>query len=148
MSERVQLAQKALIAHEGAVLFVQKSTGDPYHPHKWELPGGRLEAGESLNDHLCREIAEEVGLVISPGRPVAIWDWILDREDDPVRVVAIARLCRLKGTTSANLEGNVEGDYLATAEWVEFDRVPDLDLIENAREPVLSALWAIFGADG
>ncbi|XP_077118258.1 8-oxo-dGDP phosphatase NUDT18 [Ranitomeya variabilis] len=33
---------------------------------KWYLPAGRLERGESLVDGLCREVAEETGLLCQP----------------------------------------------------------------------------------
>lgn len=33
----------------------------------WELPGGKVEAGESWQDALHREIAEEIGVVIELG---------------------------------------------------------------------------------
>ena len=32
---------------------------------KWEFPGGKPEAGESLNDAIVREIKEELGVSIS-----------------------------------------------------------------------------------
>jgi 8-oxo-dGTP diphosphatase len=32
----------------------------------WHLPGGRLDVGESSVEGLCREIREEVGLVMNP----------------------------------------------------------------------------------
>lgn len=36
---------------------------DPKHPGSWGLPGGRMEAGESLRDAMFRECREELGFV-------------------------------------------------------------------------------------
>ena len=36
---------------------------DPKHPGSWGLPGGRVEAGESLRDAMFRECTEELGFV-------------------------------------------------------------------------------------
>ena len=34
---------------------------DPRHPHNWGLPGGKVEAGETLFDSISRECTEELG---------------------------------------------------------------------------------------
>jgi len=91
-------AQKAFIVHDGRLLLVRKSATDPLHPDLWEVPGGRLDvAGDrDLDDHIRREVREEVGLTIDPGPPFHVWDWwIPDRDGSgQVRVVAVARTCR------------------------------------------------------
>lgn len=52
----------------GRLLVIQRG----HDPHRglWSLPGGRIEAGESPEQAVVREVREETGLVVSPGRPV------------------------------------------------------------------------------
>ena len=94
MSEMyVQFAQKAVIEWQGRLLLIRKGQDDPHQPGRWELPGGRLQHGESLDDALVREVREEVGLDVSPGRPLALWSWRLSNEQDAPTVIAVDRLC-------------------------------------------------------
>jgi 8-oxo-dGTP diphosphatase len=56
----------ALIDGEGRVLMQQRRHAAE-HGGLWEFPGGKVEAGESLEESLCREIAEELGLNLATG---------------------------------------------------------------------------------
>ena len=53
----------AIIEQADKVLCAQRSE-QMNHPLKWEFPGGKQEAGETLETCLVREIQEELGLVI------------------------------------------------------------------------------------
>jgi 8-oxo-dGTP diphosphatase len=57
--------------HSGSAVLAVKPNYRPW----WNLPGGIMEAGEP--PHLCciREVAEELGLKISPGRLLVV-DWV------------------------------------------------------------------------
>ena len=39
----------------------------------WELPGGKIETGESAIEAVIREVAEEVGLDVEPIGPAQPW---------------------------------------------------------------------------
>ncbi|HXE98113.1 MAG TPA: (deoxy)nucleoside triphosphate pyrophosphohydrolase [Dongiaceae bacterium] len=56
----------AIIEQEGAVLAAQRSATMSL-PLKWEFPGGKIEAGESPEECLSRELREELGICIRIG---------------------------------------------------------------------------------
>lgn len=45
----------------------------------WELPGGRIDEGETVEDGVCREITEETSLNVTVDEPVYSLTW---RNDD------------------------------------------------------------------
>ena len=54
----------AIIFHQGKVLAAKRSKTMDL-PGKWEFPGGKIEAGESPEACLIREIQEELAVKIS-----------------------------------------------------------------------------------
>ncbi|MGP4029039.1 NUDIX domain-containing protein [Actinomadura sp. 3N407] len=146
---RLEFAQKAFIVSGGRLLLVRKSASDPFHPGRWEVPGGRLEvAGDlDLDDHIRREVWEEVGLKIDPGPPFHLWQWFMPDRAAParggrkqggqIRVVAAARRCR-PVTVDTSLENQDASDHLDGCAWVPLDEIPGYDLIPSLR-PVMRA---------
>ena len=78
MAKPLRLVVAALILRErpgdGAagmeVLICQRKADQPMSL-KWEFPGGKIEAGESSEDALARELDEELGIKAVIGRRVA-----------------------------------------------------------------------------
>jgi 8-oxo-dGTP pyrophosphatase MutT (NUDIX family) len=52
---------------------------EPTYKPEWELPGGVVEADESPRDAAAREITEELGLTVAPGRLLVV-DWVPPRD--------------------------------------------------------------------
>jgi len=140
--KKIAFAQKAFIVHDNKLLLVRKSEDDPLHPGKWEVPGGRLEFGETLDDHIRREVMEEVGLEIEPLCPFAMWTWIMSRNDDEIQVIAVGRRCRAI-TTKCSEQNRVADDFLSEIKWIELDQIYKYELIPDLKpameEFVLSA---------
>ncbi|MDO8647994.1 MAG: NUDIX domain-containing protein [Candidatus Diapherotrites archaeon] len=71
--DNFRVAVKALILDdENNLLLVRRSHDDKVAAGLWEIPGGRLELGESPFDGLKREVMEETGIPIDIGAPVNV----------------------------------------------------------------------------
>lgn len=55
----------ALVSHGRRVLLVQRPARGPL-PGLWEFPGGKIEAGETPEAAVRRELHEEAGLAVGP----------------------------------------------------------------------------------
>jgi 8-oxo-dGTP diphosphatase len=58
----------AIAIRDGALLLIRR--GHAPSRGRWSLPGGRIEPGETAQDALVREMAEETGLVVEVGELV------------------------------------------------------------------------------
>lgn len=56
----------AIVHQNGRILAAQRGYGD--NKDGWEFPGGKLEAGESPEAALVRELQEELAITIVPER--------------------------------------------------------------------------------
>jgi 8-oxo-dGTP diphosphatase len=65
----VDVAVGVLIRPDGDFLLTSRPAGKVYEGY-WEFPGGKLEAGETVEQALQRELHEELGITIGPA---ALW---------------------------------------------------------------------------
>lgn len=56
-----------IINGKGQVLLQKRSANKKFDPNKWALCAGHVDAGESLDDAMKREIKEEIGINIVNG---------------------------------------------------------------------------------
>lgn len=72
MTERkiIDVAAGLILRGDGALLLGQRPEDKPW-PGWWELPGGKLEPGETVLQALARELHEEIGI-----RVTQAWPWV------------------------------------------------------------------------
>ena len=79
----VDVAVGVLINPQGEFLLTSRPEGKVYAGY-WEFPGGKLEAGESVEAALRRELHEEIGIEIGAVQPWKIE--LVDYEHARVRL--------------------------------------------------------------
>lgn len=65
----LEIAVGVLLADDGRVLIARRRPGTP-GAGKWEFPGGKREADESMAAALARELAEELAITVVASRPL------------------------------------------------------------------------------
>jgi len=50
---------------QGRILLLKRSDDDTINPGKWDLPGGKIDEGETFDQALVREVSEEAGLAVT-----------------------------------------------------------------------------------
>ena len=73
----VDVAVGVLIDRDGRFLLTSRPEGKVYAGY-WEFPGGKLEAGETVEQALRRELHEELGITIGDAQP-----WQIELVDYP-----------------------------------------------------------------
>lgn len=88
--EKKFVANKAVMVKDGKILLLRDAgVGDHANAKgMWDVPGGRMEAGETPRDALAREVREELGIEIEPSiaRPfhVGLWGVGGDKVNNPI----------------------------------------------------------------
>jgi 8-oxo-dGTP diphosphatase len=65
MSKPLRVAGALVVDDTGRIFFQKRSATRTLFPNTWDVVGGHVEPGETLQDTLRREVAEETGWQLS-----------------------------------------------------------------------------------
>lgn len=108
MTTELQVGVKVLLKNpEGKFLVMRRSPEKyPESPLRWDIPGGRIDAGTTLMANLLREVHEETGLSLDGG----------------AKLIAAQDILKNVGKHVVRLtyEGTAEGEPTLSDEHVEY----------------------------
>ena len=124
----VQVVVGAAIVRGGRVLACRR-TAPASAAGRWELPGGKVEPGETPEAALVREVREELGCEI------AVSQWLAAEE--PISAVLVLRVA-----TASLLDGEPEPVEHDAVRWLAADELGDVDWLDPDR-PFLPELRSL-----
>lgn len=110
---------------DGSLLLGERPADKPW-PGWWELPGGKIEAGETVLQALARELKEELDIDVTEATP-----WVTYTHEYPKNIVRLA-FCRVTGWNGTPT--GLEGQRLA---WVDPKSPLNVGPLLPATEPPL-----------
>lgn len=128
---------KGLIVREGKVLLLQESAQyqDGTERGKWDVPGGRIEAGETVREGLAREILEESGLEVQPGVLLGVFDGFPEIKGEKCHVVRVYFLCTADSGEVKLSDDHSEYCWVTPEEAIKMKLVDDIaEVLETYKE--------------
>lgn len=114
----------AVISHQGKILITQRPFDDA-HGGLWEFPGGKQKPGESLEQCLVREIAEELNIRIDVTKHL----FRVDHQYDHVHITLHVFLCQVQ-------DGVPECKQVQDWKWIEFSEMDRYEFTEADRKVI------------
>ncbi|HCP78711.1 MAG: NUDIX hydrolase [Pusillimonas sp.] len=121
----IDVAAGLILKPDGALLLGQRPADKPW-PGWWELPGGKIEAGETVLQALARELKEELDIEVTQATP-----WVTYVHEYPKNIVRLA-FCKVTGWNG--VPTGLEGQSLA---WVDPNAPIEVGPLLPATEPPL-----------
>ncbi|HET8597484.1 MAG TPA: Nudix family hydrolase [Castellaniella sp.] len=103
----VRVAAGLILDARGRLLLGQRPDGKAW-PGWWEFPGGKIEAGESVEQALVRELDEELGI-----QATRVYPWVVYVHEYPKSIVELA-FCQVTAW-----DGEPHGRENQALDWVD-----------------------------
>ncbi|WP_409287467.1 NUDIX hydrolase [Pseudomonas guariconensis] len=126
MSQIIRIAAALLIDPQGRTLLVRKRGTQAFMQ-----PGGKIDAGESPQAALVRELHEELGLRLEPAQAIYLGQFSAPAANEPGFEV-LAELFRVDSAEDVAPAAEIE-----EVVWLAADQITDLELAPLTRDLIL-----------
>ncbi len=129
--KRQILIVKGIVIKDTKLLMVQRKHPDVKFDGLWELPGGKVDLGETLEDACVREVAEEAGIVCSSEKIIIDnYKNYSESECTGNHLVIIPVKCNY----ISKIENPIPDHNVKDVKWIPLNEVKSLNLLGGTLE--------------
>ena len=119
MKKHYGLTMRSVVKNKkGKILILRRHPKSKTNPHKWELPGGKIEKGEFFDEALIREVKEETNLDVKVG------DFCEAVQDDYPHKRTVQLIMYSKDISGEVKISDEHDDWM----WADIDEIKTLDI--------------------
>ena len=120
---------------DGNVLVIKRSPANQSNAGKWEVPGGKVDKGETLAQAQMREVMEETGLSVQPIQPFVFSDSFVINASryKGLLYTILFSIARLVQENQPVVLSTEHSDYA----WVSYKEMLARDLTNETRKAVM-----------
>lgn len=125
--DKRQKITAVVFLHKGGKLFVAKrAETKKFLPGIWELPGGHIEFGETLEKGLTREIKEEFSIDIDVKDPFYVFTYVTD--DKSAHFIEVVYFATMK---NENQEIHLDPSNHSEYAWIMESKINETFISNN-----------------
>ncbi len=129
--EKIQkIGVSGFLLKDNKVLIVKRADSESFLPGVYELPGGKIDFGETIESAIEREFKEETGLDIKAIKPVYVFSYLSD--EDNRQTFDITYLLRLNDESEKVVLSDDHNDF----KWISKGEIDDYNITDNMKEAV------------
>lgn len=125
----------AAIVNEDKILIVQRAADEKILPNIWEFPSGKKEPLEKIEDAAIREAKEETGLDIKLIKPIYVFNFGWENEEEVRDATEIVFLA----STEENPQVKISSEHQNFA-WISKDETENYNMSADTKAAIRIAL--------
>lgn len=126
-----------IVIHDRKALIIQRSDNDDSYPGLWELPSGKKEPLEKVEDASTREVNEETGINTVPLKVLNVFNFQVEKPEEIRDATQINFIMKPSGTPEIKLS-----DEHQSFAWVGPERLKEYNLSEETKHTLELAFKA------
>lgn len=124
-TQMFKIAVSAFIVNQDKILLLKRSDDESFLPGKWEVPGGGIDVGESIEQGVMREVKEEAGIDVTVKDLFGYFEFV---DGKGVQTVNLNFLCTMDAKHG---DVDVALGEMQEARWVELEDFDDVDFTSH-----------------